>query len=276
MNIVNAGYNYRHSPTFCIDRPHGSGDYILLIIRTAAFAILKGERIEISPNSILIFKKGTPQLYGARNGEYINDWIHFEISELEKLSISNLGIPFDTVIPLEESTDFSSFIKDIFRERYSQNIHKNATMQKYFDLLMLKLSENIYQRNVEAEHSCYDLFCKLRHEIQLEPQSNWSIDEVCKKVHLSRSYVQHLYKEFFGTSIITDIKHLRMEKAKYLLISSNITITEISSSCGYRNDVHFMRIFKECIGLSPSDFRKKHRVSAEEVKKSKDKNPFSI
>ena len=100
MNIVNAGYNYRHSPTFCIDRPHGSGDYILLIIRTAAFAILKGERIEISPNSILIFKKGTPQLYGARNGEYINDWIHFEINEAEELSISNLGIPFDTVIPL--------------------------------------------------------------------------------------------------------------------------------------------------------------------------------
>ena len=276
MKIVNAGYNYRHSSSFCIDRPYGSGDYILLIIRTAAFAILKGERVEISPNSILIFKKGTPQLYGARNGEYVNDWIHFEIDDAEELLISELGIPFDTVIPLEESTDFSSFIKDIFRERYSQNIHKDDTMQRYFDLIMLKLSENIYQQNVEAEHSCYDLFCRLRHEIQLEPQSDWSINAICKKIHLSRSYVQHLYKKFFGTSIITDIKYLRMEKAKYLLISSNITVAEISSSCGYKNDVHFMRTFKTSIGMSPSEFRKKHRVSAEEMKKSKDKNPFSI
>ena len=162
MKIVNAGYNYRHSSDFCVDRPYGSGDYILLIIKTEAFAILKGERVEISPNSILIFKKRTPQLYGARNGEYVNDWIHFEIDESEERAISGLGIPFDEIIPLRDVTQFSDFIKGIFRERYSVNLHKDTAMKCYFDLIMLKISEEINQRGVENEHLYYDRFCILR------------------------------------------------------------------------------------------------------------------
>lgn len=276
MKIVNVGYNYRHSSDFCVDRPYGSGDCLLLIIRTAAFAILNGDKIEIAPNSILIFKKGTPQLYGASNGEYVNDWIHFEIDESEERAISELGIPFDTIIPLRDVTQFSDFIKCIFRERYSVNQHKDTAMQCYFDLIMLKISEEINQRGFENEHPYYDRFCILRNEIQLEPQKDWSIDIICKRLHISRSYLQHLYKLFFGTNIISEVKYYRIEYAKYLLISTNMTVSAISLSCGYKNDVHFMRIFKDLNGISPSEFRKKHRVSTEEIKNSKNKNPFSL
>ena len=276
MKIVNVGYNYRHSSDFCVDRPYGSGDYILLIIRTAAFAVLKGERVEILPNSILIFRKGTPQLYGASNGEYVNDWIHFEIEESEECAISDLGIPFDTPIPLRDVTHFSDFIKHVFRECYSVNLHKHTAMKCYFDLIMLKISEEINRRSFENEHQYYDRFCILRNEIRLEPQKDWSIDLICKKMHISRSYLQHLYKLFFGINIISDVKYYRIEYAKYLLISTNMTVSAISLSCGYENDVHFMRIFKNLVGISPSEFRKQHRISTEEIRKSKNKNPFSL
>ena len=276
MKIVNVGYNYRHSSDFCVDRPYGSGDCLLLIIKTAAFVILNGEKVEVAPNSILIFKKGTPQFYGANCGEYVNDWLHFEIDESEERAISDLKIPFDTVISLHDVTQFSDFIKCIFRERYSVNLHKDTAMQCYFDLITLKISEEINQRSFENEHQYYDRFCVMRNEIRLEPQKDWSIDLICKKMHISRSYLQHLYKLFFGTSIISDIKHYRIEYAKYLLISTNMTVSDISGACGYKNDVHFMRIFKDLIGISPSEFRKKHRVSKEEIKKSKNKNPFSL
>lgn len=256
MRIIRAGYNYRHMPSFIINRPHGSGDYLLLIIKTDAFMFLNDEKKAVSPNSAVIFKKGTPQFYGAAQDIYINDWMHFDIDEDEENTFFSLGIPFDTIIPLRESTEFSSFIKRIVSEKYSQNIHREKTMKAYFDLTLLKLSEKIHFQAPQQEHPYYNQFCTLRNKIQLEPQKDWSIDVICKKMALSRSYVQHLYKLFFGTSITSDVQAGRMEHAKYLLTATDMPITVISESCGYANDVHFMRVFKKATGKTPSEYRK--------------------
>ena len=276
MKIVNVGYHFRHAPGFCINRPHGSGDYILLIIRTEAFICLDGKRQLIQPNSAVIFKKGTPQLYGSTGGEYINDWIHFMLDETEEQAISALSVPFDTPIPLHETTQLSDFIKSMVFEYYSNNIHKEESVKRYFDLILLKLSENVTESKEKREHPYYDLFCSLRHDIHLSPQNDWSIDRISERVHLNRSYIQHLYSSFFGTNILSDVQASRIEYAKYLLSSTNMTVAAVSSACGYHNDVHFMRLFKKSVGMTPSQFRKTFELSPHEIKKSKSKPPFKM
>ena len=149
-------------------------------------------------------------------------------------------------------------------------------MKRYFELILLKISENINQQNTEHDHPHYDFFCKLRNEIQLAPQNRWAIDEISKKINLSRSHIQHLYKLFFNTSIISDIQSYRMEHAKYLLSATDMTVTGISQSCGYDNDVHFMRTFKKVTNMTPSEFRNSFRISSTEIKQSKNRAPFSI
>ncbi len=257
MIISEAGYNYRHPSDFLIDRPHGSGDCILLIIRSEAFFILGGKRIDAPINSALIFKKGTPQHYGARGKEYLNDWIHFDLCEGEEKKFSELGIPFDTVIPLGETVEFSHYIKTIFMEKHSENIHREETVLRYFDLILLKLSERLHQESAEKQSPAYRSLCALRTEIQLSPQSNWTVDLISQRLKMSRSYIQHLYKQFFGISISADIQKSRIEYAKYLLRFTREKVSVISASCGYESDVHFMRIFKKATSLTPSEFRGK-------------------
>ena len=276
MEIVNVGYDYRHPSEFCINRPHGSGDYILLIIKTEAFAVLNGKRLTVPPNSALVFKKGTPQLYGAINDEYVNDWIHFELCETEERALRELGILFDTVIPLRESIEFSEFIKKILLERYSENLYKKQSMQRYFDLIFLKLAEKISEQSLCQENPYYHSFCQIRNKISVTPQKHWSIDEISNELHLSRSYVQHLYKKFFAINIISDIQFHRIEHAKYLLSSTNLKVSNIATACGYDNDIHFMRIFKKSTGLSPSAFRVEFQISPKEIQEAKKKNPFCI
>lgn len=276
MKIANVGYNYCHAPGFCVDRPYGSGDHLLLIIKSEAFFWLRGEKVIVPPNSVIIFKKGTTQLYGAVSCEYVNDWIHFDIDEQDEQFFSDLGISFDTVIPLYNVTELVGFIKHMYFELYSQNLRKKATMQKYFELLLLKLSENIHQQNIEHDHPYYHSFCTLRNKIQLAPQKAWSIDEIRKTVHLSRSYVQHLYKLFFNTSIISDVQKYRMEHAKYLLVATDTTVSAIAQDCGYDSDVHFMRIFKKVTGMTPTEFRSSFHISLNETKKSTGRPSASI
>ena len=269
MKIVNAGYNYRHPSDFCINRPDGSGDYILLLIRTEAYVYFDGVRQDVPKNSAIVFKKGTPQHYGAVEAEYVNDWIHFELDEGEAGRIGELGVPFDRVLPLFDITELCGFIKCIFSERYSENAYKSDSMKSYFDLIFYKLAEGIYKTDPVLEHPYYSAFCALRGRIQTEPQLNWSVDGVGRELNLSRSYAQHLYKLFFGVSIVRDVQEYRMERAKHLLGETDASVSEIAAQCGYSTDVHFMRLFKKLTGLTPSEFRTTHRLSSSELARSR-------
>jgi AraC family transcriptional regulator of arabinose operon len=259
MNIKRAGCSYRHPSGFTVNRPNGSGDHLLLIIKTEAFAVLEKKRQPVPPNSIVIFKKGTPQRYGANDSVYINDWIHFELDEGDERLFEKLGIPFDSILPLCDITELSGFVRSIFFERYSQNPHKNESMKRYFELLLIKLSERIQTQSSKKEHPYYIRFDTLRSEIRMSPQEDWSIDVICKKMMLSRSHVQHLYKMFFDTSISSDVQNSRMEHAKYLLSSTDMAVNAVSLSCGYDSDVHFMRLFKKSTGSTPTEYRRRSR-----------------
>ena len=49
-----------------------------------------------------------------------------------------------------------------------------------------------------------------------------------------------------------------MNKAKELLLYSELSINEIASIIGYENPLYFSRIFKKNMNLSPNNYRKKY------------------
>ena len=162
MKIVNAGYHYTHPSDFAINRPNGSGDYILLILRTGAYFILDGKKQTAPPNSVILFRIGTPQIYGAVGDGFANDWLHIEMSKAEEKEIVALGIPFDTIISFDSVAPFSEMIKSVFCERYSQNRYKEDSMKLYFDLMMRKLAEKLHDPNQQTENAFYGALCDLQ------------------------------------------------------------------------------------------------------------------
>ena len=52
------------------------------------------------------------------------------------------------------------------------------------------------------------------------------------------------------------VNHIRIEKAKDMLMNTNRKASEISASVGYDNTNYFYRIFKKITGVSPTMYRK--------------------
>ena len=101
----------------------------------------------------------------------------------------------------------------------------------------------------------FEKLCLLRGKIMKNPELPWSIDNIADNLYLSKSYLQKIYKSYFGKSIIEEMIEFRIEKAKELLSKTNMTITDISKECGYSSYNYFVRQFKMSVGVSPSDFR---------------------
>ena len=275
MKIINCGFDYRHPSDFIIRRPHGSGDYILLVLRSPAHFVFDNTTYYTKGNCIVIFKKGTPQLYGAYNAEYINDWVHFELDDADINWLTDLGILFDRILPFNNVSQFSNLINCIFSEKYSNN--KNATQsgELYFRLLLLKISDQ-FQKTIPSNSELFEQLTKLRQDIYSYPQNAWAIDTICKNLMISKSYLQHQYKQLFGTNIKTDITSSRIEHSKYLLFCTNYKIEHISRLCGYENDVHFMRLFKKETGYTPTEYRTFANHSYDKVEESKHHPPYSF
>lgn len=82
-----------------------------------------------------------------------------------------------------------------------------------------------------------------------------TLEDIAKQAHLSVSRLAHLFKEQIGITIVDYLTNVRIERAKQLLISSDLNCTQICFEVGYNNQSYFTRIFKQITGLTPRQFR---------------------
>lgn len=83
-----------------------------------------------------------------------------------------------------------------------------------------------------------------------------SVKDISEHVYLSTSYLCTLFKTETGQTLNQYITEYRINKAKQLLRDPRYKITEISSRVGYADGNYFGKIFKKCVGFSPSEYRK--------------------
>ncbi len=268
MNIVSAGYGYHESSSFAINRPMGSGDYVLVVLRSASYFVLHGKKQIVPANSVIIYQEGTPQHYGSIDDRFLNDWIHFLPSKADINRIQEIGIPFDTILPLYDTAPLSLLIKNLIYENISQNKNKEKSVRLYFDLILCKISD-LLSVPITTDKDFFQSLSSLRNKIYLTPGKEWKISAICKDLNFSRSYIQHSYKDYFGESIQDSITNSRIEYAKHLLTSTETKVSHIASLCGYHSDVHFIRIFKSKAGLTPAVFRKVNASPGQEKKVKK-------
>lgn len=256
MKINHIGYNHRHDSDFNIDRPEGSGDYLAILLKSSAVFNLNGKDFTARKNSAIIFQKGTAQRYRSDGGEFVNDWFHFSLDEGDLRLFSALGIPFDKVLEIGDPGTLSLLIKSMSYEHYSVNLYRTDSEELYLKLFFIKLGERL-QTSAAGNNisSVSDKMSMIRAQIYDMPQNDWSIDWLAHQLTMSRSSFEHTYKRIFGISPMNEVIASRIEHAKSLLSSTDLSVKQIARMCGYKSDIHFMRQFKSKMNMTPSEYR---------------------
>ena len=257
MTINNIGYNHKHDSDFFVLRPNGSGDNLLLLLKTPAVFVFDGEVLNTVKNSFILFREGTPQDYRSDGGEFANDWFHFSFDEKEKGLFEELEIPFDKVINIGDLSGLSLLVKNMSYENYSSNLYKTDSIELYLKLFFIKLSEKLHTAEETRISNCYEKMSILRSQIYNMPQYGWNIYDLAHRLTMSRSHFEHTYKKIFGVSPMNEVINSRIEHAKFLLTTTDVPINQVAEMCGYKSDIHFMRQFKSRIGVTPSAYRVK-------------------
>lgn len=85
-----------------------------------------------------------------------------------------------------------------------------------------------------------------------------SLDDICEKVNYSRSFLCRTFKEQTGESLFSYFNRLKIEKAKSMLIETELSAVAISENLGFSDAKYFSALFKRIVGVSPIAYREKH------------------
>lgn len=260
MQIVSIGYNHKHDRDFVIDRPDGTGTYLLLLIKTSAVFRVDGKDTNISKNSFVLYEPFAPQYYRTLDAYYIDDYMHFFLGDDEKKILQAHEFPRNVPVCIGGLEDISLLVRNMCGEFFSSNLFKDSSINAYFKIILNKLSERCVDQTSASflrQGTHFEKLLWLRECIYRRPSEAWSIEKMAEEVFLSNSRLQHLYAETFGVSIKRDILHARIQYACTLLRSTDQPIDQISAMCGFENTNYFFRKFKEIVGVTPRTYQKK-------------------
>jgi AraC-like DNA-binding protein len=87
-----------------------------------------------------------------------------------------------------------------------------------------------------------------------------SVKDLAKAAFLSPSRFYSMFKNTMSVSPMTYFRRLRVAKASNILLMTSHPISQVAAECGFVNQFHFSRIFKEITGLNPREYRKQSLV----------------
>ncbi|HEY3391372.1 MAG TPA: XylR family transcriptional regulator [Lacipirellulaceae bacterium] len=85
------------------------------------------------------------------------------------------------------------------------------------------------------------------------------VSDVVRELAVARRALEQRFVRLIGRTPAAEIRRVRIEDAKRLLVESDRSIASISRATGFGHQDLFSRVFRRAVGLTPSQFRRQHQ-----------------
>lgn len=108
----------------------------------------------------------------------------------------------------------------------------------------------------QEDHSYrFEVISRIQEIIEFRLNDNLTLEGIASEMFFTPSYLSRLFKKEMGKNFSDYLIERRLEKAKLLLLSTNLTIDSIAQESGYENANSFRRLFKSKLGMSATAYR---------------------
>ena len=202
----------------------------------------KGRRIVSKEDCAVFLPQGASYfLEGTRTGDF--PLINFKLEA---------GCDFDEFIciPLHRS---EGYLRDYeaMREQMLVGGGRLRLMSLFYGILHRLSQESTEQKDALGKAVSY-----LEGHYADGDLSNTVLAE---QAGISEVYLRRLFKEALGTTPKQYVMELRLQRAKQLLVESNLPIGRVAEDCGFSAIYHFSAAFRALTGMTPMAYRRQNR-----------------
>lgn len=175
---------------------------------------------------------------------------------LQVIKMSRLKHP-DMAFVIVSGYDDFSYCREALRLQITDYILKPVNYEEFGSCIdNLKISLFEHQREAQPVQQEERPIHGLTRYLQEHLAEDMSLSALAEEFHLSAQYISQLFKSEIGVGFLTYLTNIRMERAKHLLLTTALSIGEISIQCGYGDYRVFTKAFKKTEGVTPTQYRR--------------------
>jgi two-component system response regulator YesN len=216
-----------------------------------------------------------------RNAGKLQQLIQQIIQALERMNLTELkkqlGLFADELQVLRLSSETEFFLQSLSIQLINYVI--KCTPRVNNDLLdihdtanLLRKTKNMEELRKELENSVLSIYQKLsiinKEKVHNETKvakewilenlkENITIEKIASHVYMNPTYFCECFKSETGETVLDFVTRSRINKARELLLTTNLKVYEISEEVGYTDTKYFSKLFKKYYGELPSKYKEK-------------------
>ena len=200
-----------------------------------------GNKIISDKNHAVILPKGqTYTLHGDKTGSF--PVINFTCADA--LCNTVISLPVQNI---------EAYIKDFEKLRSLSLFDGNrAGMMSVFYHILHSLSAE--------SSSCNIIMPAIKYLENNYQNPNLTNAELALKCNISEVYFRRIFTKHYNMTPKQFLIDIRINKSKQLLSEGALKINAVAVKCGFSNQYHFCRVFKEKTGLTPTEYMNKNRI----------------
>jgi AraC family transcriptional regulator len=91
--------------------------------------------------------------------------------------------------------------------------------------------------------------------IALHLSKKLSVAHLAERANQNSEYFSRCFQRYTGERPLQYLNEKRIERAQYLIVTSQMNYSQIAEQTGFDNQAHFSKVFKKITGMSPSMYR---------------------
>jgi AraC-like DNA-binding protein len=238
------------TPNYYIKRSPATVFVLEHVISGKGYVVVNGQKHTVTTGDTYLLKPTENCEYFAdKQDPYKKIWVNFN-GNLAHQIISQYQLQ-DTIY---KNVDLSPSFKKLFKlEEISTDldvIHYDITSIITEMLMLLAKSKN-------SAKQASQIAIATKSKLNACATKTFSLDEIAKELFVSKTEIIRYFKKAYNTTPYQYLLNIKINHAKIMLENGTYSVIEISNQLAFSNPYHFSKIFKQKIGLSPSEYRKK-------------------
>ena len=213
-----------------------------------------GQILEAHKNQIVFLDCYSPHSYEAVTS-WEAEWFHFD-GKLARGYYEAITAGKNIVISLSSTYRFEKYLSKLYLAFRNSEPINDAKINNWIVNLMTELL--ISKEASDGTQNSSDIIEDIVSFIMDNLADELPLDQLAEKANLSPFYFSRLFKKETGFSPHDYILTSKINHAKYLLLSTDLSIKDICFKLGFSSESAFCTAFKKKTSQSPSEFRNTH------------------
>ncbi|MDD5688262.1 MAG: helix-turn-helix domain-containing protein [Elusimicrobia bacterium] len=213
---------------------------LVIVLKGSVCVEILGKNIRASSGDILFYHEGVPhkEQYAHKNTEII------AFAWEEKIKIRFPVLTHDT------SRKICFLAKLAYEREQAGYPYKQLLQENIFKVIIIELMK------ISESEENHPIIGKVKSFMIDNLSKPLTLENLASCVNMSKYHFLRKYRNITGRTPMEDLRNIRLETAKNILLTTSLPLKAVSSKVGFSNATIFSKLFKKYFRLSPGHFRK--------------------